>query len=83
MVRRHELSDVNWELSEPLLPPASFGQPRLDDRTVLNGIVWKAWAQSTWAALWHSSAVLATSGVRRPASGVRQPCSEPCRTPPA
>ncbi|QMU78444.1 transposase [Streptacidiphilus sp. PB12-B1b] len=27
--------------AEPLLPRPTRGRPRLDDRTVLNGIVWK------------------------------------------
>ncbi|WP_399056467.1 transposase, partial [Streptomyces evansiae] len=41
MIRRHELSDAEWEFLRPLLPGASRGRKRLDDRTVLNGIVWK------------------------------------------
>ncbi|PBC95222.1 hypothetical protein BX281_3179 [Streptomyces sp. Ag82_O1-15] len=40
MIRRHELSDTEGELLEPLFLQAMFEQPRLDDRTVLNGIVW-------------------------------------------
>ncbi|WP_406458428.1 IS5 family transposase [Streptomyces sp. NBC_00876] len=41
MKRRHELSDVEWEFVRPLLPASLRGRKRLDDRTVLNGIVWK------------------------------------------
>ncbi|MFJ9790801.1 transposase [Streptomyces globosus] len=41
MIRRHELSDAEWDLIRPLLPRPVLGRPRLDDRTVLNGIVWK------------------------------------------
>ncbi|MEW2373484.1 transposase [Streptomyces sp. NPDC006656] len=41
VIRRHELSDAEWELVQPLLPRPVLGRPRLDDRTVLNGIVWK------------------------------------------
>lgn len=35
------LSDVEWEFVRPLLPASLRGRKRLDDRTVLNGIVWK------------------------------------------
>ncbi|MGP4006638.1 transposase [Streptomyces sp. 4N124] len=41
MVHRHELSDAEWEFVRPLLPAALRSRKRLDDRTVLNGIVWK------------------------------------------
>ena len=35
-----ELSDDEWELIKPLLPPrARTGRPRADDRLVLNGIL--------------------------------------------
>jgi transposase len=37
----HELSDEEWEIIEPLLPPkAKVGRPRADDRMVLNGILY-------------------------------------------
>ncbi|MFE5796179.1 IS5 family transposase [Streptomyces sp. NPDC056503] len=45
---RHELSDAEWDLVEPLLPRPSTGRPRLDDRTVLNGIVWKFRTGVAW-----------------------------------
>jgi len=36
-----ELSDGEWELIRPLLPPrAKTGRPRADDRMVLNGILY-------------------------------------------
>ena len=41
MIRCHELSDVEWEFVRPLLPGSLGGGKRLDDRTVLKGIVWK------------------------------------------
>ncbi|MFE3904628.1 transposase [Streptomyces sp. NPDC059153] len=41
MIRRHELSDAEREFVRPLLPRSLRGGKRLDDRTVLNGIVWK------------------------------------------
>lgn len=48
MVRRHELTDVEWEVLSGLLPRSSSGRPRLDDRRVLNGIVWKLRTGSAW-----------------------------------
>ncbi|WP_437099002.1 IS5 family transposase [Streptomyces flavidovirens] len=48
MIRRHELSNAEWDFVQPLLPPMSMGRPRLDDRTMLNGIVWKFRAGGAW-----------------------------------
>jgi len=48
VIRRHELSDVEWVLLEPLLPRSVMGRPRLDDRRVLNGIVWKFRTGVAW-----------------------------------
>ncbi|MFE3627206.1 IS5 family transposase [Streptomyces goshikiensis] len=47
-MRRHELSDAEWELVQPLLPRPVLGRPRLDDRTMLNGIVWKFRTGVAW-----------------------------------
>ncbi|MFE7480475.1 transposase [Streptomyces sp. NPDC057552] len=35
------MSDAEWEFVRPLLPVSLRGRKRLDDRRVLNGIVWK------------------------------------------
>ncbi|MFE9399275.1 transposase [Streptomyces flavidovirens] len=48
VIRSHELSDAEWDFVRPLLPPTSMGRPRLDDRTMLNGIVWKFRAGVAW-----------------------------------
>lgn len=48
VIRRHELSDAEWEFVRPLLPHAESGRKRLDDRMVLNGIVWKFRTGSAW-----------------------------------
>ncbi|MFF8919554.1 transposase [Streptomyces sp. NPDC015032] len=48
MIRRQELSDAEGDLLRPLLPTAATGRPRLDDRMVLNGIVWKFRTGVAW-----------------------------------
>ena len=48
VIRRHELSDVEWEFVRPLLPVSARGRKRLDDRMVLNGIVWKFRTGVAW-----------------------------------
>lgn len=48
VIRRHELSDAEWALLEPLLPRSVMGRPRLDDRRVLNGILWKFRTGVAW-----------------------------------
>lgn len=48
MVRRHELSDDEWDVLSGLLPRTGTGRPRRDDRVVLNGIVWKLRTGSAW-----------------------------------
>lgn len=43
MVRRHELTDEQRQVIEPLLPPSGTkGRPRVDDRLVINGMLYKA-----------------------------------------
>ncbi|WP_425583610.1 transposase [Streptomyces macrosporus] len=41
MVRRRELTDQEWELLAPLIPRAATGRPRVEDRQVVNGMVYK------------------------------------------
>lgn len=48
VIRRHELSDADWEFVRPLLPESLRGRKRLDDRRVLSGIVWKFRAGTAW-----------------------------------
>ncbi|MEU1599814.1 transposase [Streptomyces sp. NPDC005708] len=48
MIRRHELSDAEREFVGPLLPVSLRGRKRLDDRKVLNGIVWKFRTGTAW-----------------------------------
>ena len=52
MVRRHELSDEQWQAIEPLLPPSgASGRPRVDDRRVINGMLFKAKTGVAWRDL--------------------------------
>lgn len=47
-VRRHEITDFEWSIIQPLLPNKARGVPRADDRKVLNGIYWRRRSGSTW-----------------------------------
>jgi transposase len=53
MVRRHELSDPQWERLAPLLPPPRprTGRPAKDHRTVLNAILWRLKTGAPWRDL--------------------------------
>ncbi|MEU0512465.1 transposase [Amycolatopsis sp. NPDC006125] len=38
-MRRHELTDEQWQVIEPSLPASGTkGRPRVDDRRVINGM---------------------------------------------
>ncbi len=39
-MRRHELTDAEWAIIAPLLPNKPRGVARVDDRRVINGILW-------------------------------------------
>lgn len=47
--RRCEPSDFEWSIIQPLLPNKPRGVPRVDDRSVLNGILWRFRTGSPWA----------------------------------
>ena len=47
-MRRHELSDEEWRIIEPLLPRNSRGVARVDGRRVINGILWRFRTGSSW-----------------------------------
>jgi transposase len=45
---KHDLTDAEWRLVEPLLPDKPRGSPRVDDRRVLNGIFHVLRTASAW-----------------------------------
>jgi transposase len=52
-MRRHELTDEQWDRLEPLLPPIKpwSGRSNLDHRQILNGIVWLCKTGAPWRDL--------------------------------
>ena len=52
MVRRQELTDEQWAVVEPLLPVSGAkGRPRVDDRRVINGMLYKCKTGIAWRDL--------------------------------
>ena len=52
-MRRHELTDDQWDRLEPLLPPQcpATGRPNKNHRTILNGILWILRTGAPWRDL--------------------------------
>lgn len=48
-MRRYELNDFEWSVIQPNLPSKVRGVARVDDRRVLNGILWRFRTGSPWA----------------------------------
>jgi transposase len=51
MPRRHELTDEEWDLIRPLLPPPSKGRHWADHRTVISGVLYWAATGVPWRDL--------------------------------
>ncbi|MGW6526498.1 IS5 family transposase [Streptomyces sp. NPDC054962] len=51
VVRRHELTDQEWELLAPLIPRAATGRPRVEDRQAVNGMVYNIRTGISWRDL--------------------------------
>ncbi|MFB7244383.1 hypothetical protein CW362_19880 [Streptomyces populi] len=47
-IRRHELTDLEWELIAPLIPRAATGRPRVENRQVVNGVACKIRTRISW-----------------------------------
>jgi transposase len=52
-MRRHALTERQWERLRPLFPPPphSRGRPRRDDRTIVEGILWRLATGVPWRDL--------------------------------
>ena len=48
---RYDLSEAEWQVVEPLLPPPGMGKVRVDDRRVVNGIFYILRTGSPWRDL--------------------------------
>ena len=48
---RYDLTDFEWRVIEPLLPNKPRGVVRVDDRRVLNGILWVLRSGAPWRDL--------------------------------
>jgi transposase len=48
---RYDLSEVEWRIVEPLLPPVGKGARREDDRRIVNGIFYVLRTGSPWRDL--------------------------------
>ena len=47
-MNRHNLTDAEWVIIEMLLPNRPRGVPRVDDRRVINGIIWRFRTGCSW-----------------------------------
>lgn len=45
---RHDLTDAEWAVIQPLPPTKVRGVPRVDDRRVIHGIFWRFRAGTPW-----------------------------------
>jgi len=48
---RYDLSESEWKIVKPLLPPLGLGKQRVDDRRVVNGIFYVLRTGSPWRDL--------------------------------
>jgi transposase len=50
-IMRYELTDYEWASIKPMLPNKPRGVPRVNDRRVLNGILWVLRSGAPWRDL--------------------------------
>lgn len=49
MSKRYELSDAEWKIvADPFTAHWRTGRPRVDDRLMLNGVLWVLCSGATW-----------------------------------
>ncbi|KAB2721506.1 IS5 family transposase [Brucella intermedia] len=58
--RRYEFTEREWSIIVPLLPCKPRGVPRVDDRMVLNGVMWRFRTGSSWSEISERYGVAAT-----------------------
>jgi len=58
---RYELSDFGWSAINPTLPNKPRGVPRVNDRRVLNGVIWVLRSGAPWRDLSESFGPYTTS----------------------
>ena len=51
VIRRHELTDQEWELLAPLIPRAATGRPRVADRQIVHGMGYTSRTGISWRDL--------------------------------
>ncbi|WP_405965957.1 transposase [Streptomyces sp. NBC_00723] len=59
------MTDSEWELLAPLIPTASNGRPRAEDRRVVNGMVSKIRTGDSWRDLPRPTPPVTSSGWSR------------------
>lgn len=77
--RRHELTDFEWSVIQPLLPKGPRGVARADGCKMLNGVYWRLCTGSPWAAdiLPQTMAIAACGhGKREPAGDLGENIGE-------
>ncbi|WP_170837320.1 transposase [Actinopolyspora xinjiangensis] len=50
-MRGDESTDERWQIIAPLLPVSAGGRPQVDDRPVINGMLFKANTEVAWRDL--------------------------------
>ncbi|MFD9318568.1 transposase [Streptomyces sp. NPDC060053] len=72
VIRRHELTDREWEVLAPLILRAATGRPRVEDRQVVNGMAYKIRTGISWRDLPCCGPVAGSTAVPRRRSARRR-----------
>jgi transposase len=72
---RYELTDYEWGVIKPMLPNKPRGIPRVDDRRVLNGIVWILRSGAPWRDMPERATWSSGSSTRSSSAGVSPPAT--------
>ena len=80
-MNRYDLTDFEWSVIEPLLPNKPRGVPRVDDRRVLNGIMWVLRSRRSLAGTCRSATGLTPPATTASIAGARTGCGIDLWTP--